>query len=271
MTPELRPAAVAGSFYAASPEGLAAEVDELLREATLSAFPVTRRPPKALLVPHAGYRYSGPVAASAYVLLAPFAATITRVVLIGPSHRAYFHGVALPEATAFDTPLGAVPVDAAAAALVPGVPRFAGAHTREHSLEVQLPFLQRVLERFSIVPVVAGDAEPEEVAAVLDALWGGPETLVVVSSDLSHYLSYAEARRADAGTVERILSLSPTPLRHDQACGATPVNGLLLLARRRHLRPVRLDVRNSGDTAGPRDQVVGYGAFAFHEEAADVD
>lgn len=268
MNLDLRPAAVAGSFYPASPGDLAAAVDALLREAAPAA--PARRPPKALLVPHAGYRYSGPVAASAYALLAPFATRLTRVVLIGPSHRAYFHGVALPEATAFDTPLGPVPVDPALAGSLPDVPRFAGAHAREHSLEVQLPFLQRVLPRFSIVPVVAGDAEPDEVAAVLDALWGGPETLVVVSSDLSHYLTYAEARRADEITAGRIAALSPTPLRHDQACGATPLNGLLVLARRRRLRVEQLDLRSSGDTAGPRDQVVGYAAFAFHEEAADV-
>jgi AmmeMemoRadiSam system protein B len=271
MPPELRPPAVAGSFYPAAPRHLLAEVDDLLREATVSLRPSLRRAPKALIVPHAGFRYSGPVAASAYTLLTPYAETFRRVVLLGPSHRAYFHGVALPEATAFETPLGVVGVDVEAAALVPDVPRLAAAHAREHSLEVELPFLVRVLPRFSIVPLVVGDADDDLVAAVVDALWGGPETLIVVSSDLSHYLTYEQARRVDAETASRIVDLSPVPLRHDQACGATPVNGLLAVARRRRLRPLRVDLRSSGDTAGSRDQVVGYGAFAFYEEDVDAD
>jgi hypothetical protein len=271
MNLALRPAAVAGTFYPAAPRHLQAEVDELLRDAVTSVRPGTRRPPKALIVPHAGYRYSGPVAASAYTLLTPFAESIRRVILVGPSHRAYFHGVALPEATAFETPLGAVLVDTKATAELSGVPRIAAAHAREHALEVQLPFLLRVLPRFAIVPLVAGDAAGGEVAAVLEALWGGPETLIVVSSDLSHYLPYNEARRVDTITAEQITDLSHEPLRHEQACGATPVNGLIVAARRHGLRPVRVDLRSSGDTAGSRDEVVGYGAFAFYEEAADAD
>lgn len=268
MPLELRPAAVAGSFYPASRQRLLAEVDELLRDAAAAPAVPTPRPPKALIVPHAGYRYSGPVAARAYVRLLPFAERVRRVVLIGPSHRVYFQGLALPEATAFDTPLGAVPVDAEAARAA-GVPRIAAAHAQEHSLEVELPFLVRVLPRFALVPLVAGEASGEEVAAVLDTLWGGPETLVVVSSDLSHYLPYERARRVDATTAERILALTETPLHHDQACGATPVNGLLICARERRLRVEQIDLRNSGDTAGSCEQVVGYGAFAFYEEAPD--
>jgi AmmeMemoRadiSam system protein B len=265
MTPETRPAAVAGTFYPSSPHLLASEVDALLRQAEP---PADGRRPKALIVPHAGYRYSGAIAASAYASLRPFTAEIRRVVLIGPSHRAYFQGVALPEADAFDTPLGPVAIDGDAVARIPGVPRLAAAHAREHALEVQLPFLMRMLERFSIVPLVAGEASGEEVAAVLDALWGGPETLVVVSSDLSHYLPYASAQRIDRATADRILALGPPPIVSDQACGALPVNGLLVVARRRGLHPALLDLRNSGDTAGSEDEVVGYGAFAFYEEAS---
>ncbi|APR74703.1 Hypothetical protein A7982_00049 [Minicystis rosea] len=271
MPSSLRPAAVAGSFYPASPPALRAEVDALLHEAAASAPPVTGRPPKALIVPHAGYRYSGPVAASAYALLSPSAERIQRVVLVGPSHRVAFRGIALPEAAAFDTPLGAVAIDAEAAASVPFVPRRAAPHAFEHALEVQLPFLVRLLPRFGAVPIVAGDAEGEEVEGLLDALWGGPETLIIISSDLSHYLPYEEARRIDEATAARIVALSETPLHHDEACGATPVNGLILAARRRGLRPVQLDLRNSGDTEGSRDQVVGYGSFAFHEETGDLD
>lgn len=235
MPSDLRPAAVAGSFYPAEPHRLQPEVDELLRAAA-AGRPTTSRPPKALIVPHAGYMYSGPIAASAYARLIPYADRIQRVVLVGPSHRVYFAGVALPEASAFETPLGVVSVDTEATALIADVPRLAAPHAREHALEVQLPFLQRVLSRFAIVPLLAGEAAGEMVAAVLDALWGGPETLIVISSDLSHYLPYETARRLDADTADRIVNLTETPLRHDQACGATPVNGLLICARRLGMR-----------------------------------
>jgi AmmeMemoRadiSam system protein B len=268
MSLELRPAAVAGTFYPAVPRHLAGEVDELLHHAGAKHAPP--RPPKALIVPHAGYRYSGPVAASAYACLVPFAEQIHRVVLLGPSHRAYLAGLALPEASVFETPLGPVEVDREALALIPGVPRSAAAHAREHSLEVQLPFLMRVLQRFEIVPLVAGDADTAEVAAVLDALWGGPETLIVISSDLSHYLPYEIARRTDEATARHIVDLVPAPIDHQEACGATGVNGLLVSARRRGLSPVLLDLRSSGDTAGGRAEVVGYGAFAIYEEAPDA-
>lgn len=268
MISELRPAAVAGTFYPAAPRLLRTEVDALLAAAPVAADPHVA--PKALIVPHAGYRYSGPIAATAYARLRPFANQYRRVVIAGPSHRAYFQGVALPEAAAFETPFGTVPVDTEAAAQIPGALRLEAAHAREHALEVQLPFLSRVLSRFAIVPIVAGDAKGGDVAQVLDALWGGPETLIVVSSDLSHYLPYDEAKRIDEGTAQQIDTLSPLPLHHDQACGATPVNGLLIVARRRGLRVERLDVRNSGDTSGARDQVVGYASFALYEEAPDV-
>jgi len=263
-TPLVRPAAVAGTFYPGTPSRLQKEVDDLLDHAKVGSDPA----PKALIVPHAGYIYSGPIAARAYARLRPAADRITRVVLLGPAHRAYVDGLALPEANVFDTPLGPVEIDAEPAAALPGVVRSAIAHAREHSLEVQLPFLQRILRRFRLIPFAVGDARPEIVANVIEALWGGPETAVLVSSDLSHYLPYDVGREIDQETADRIVGLSPHLIDHDHACGATPINGLLAVARRRHLRAELIDRRSSGDTAGDKSAVVGYGAFAFHEEGA---
>jgi len=262
---KIRPAAVAGTFYPADAAALRAAVDRLLA----AAAPAPRDAPaiKALIVPHAGYLYSGPIAASAYARLAPATAGIHRVVLLGPAHRVALRGLALPGADAFATPLGNVAVDAAGAALARRLPQIADnplAHAGEHSLEVQLPFLQRMLGAFGLVPLVVGAATAESVAEVLDLLWGGPETLIVVSSDLSHYHSYQEAQEIDSATAGAILDLAPR-LDHEEACGAAPVNGLLLAARRRGLVPSLLDLRNSGDTAGDRRQVVGYAAFGFTE------
>lgn len=257
----IRKPAVAGMFYPADAEELGQMVADCLNGAER-----TGAPPRAVIAPHAGYVYSGPIAASAYVRLEPHAGTITRVVLIGPSHRVRLRGLALPEADGFATPLGVVPVDRAAAARILSLPQVSvmeSAHADEHSLEVHLPFLQTVLDAFSVVPLVAGDATAEEVAEVLDVLWTGPETLVVVSSDLSHYHDYDTARRMDAATSAAIEALDDSAIGADQACGRVPVNGLLLLARRRGLRAQAIDVRNSGDTAGPREQVVGYGAYVF--------
>jgi AmmeMemoRadiSam system protein B len=237
-------------------------VDGYLAEATAEDTP-----PKALIAPHAGYIYSGPIAASAYATLAPAHATITRVVLLGPAHRVRVRGLAASSAAQFETPLGAIDLDRDAIELaltLPQVKLMDEAHVLEHSLEVQLPFLQEVLDRFSLAPFVVGDAGADEVAEVLDLLWGGPETLIVISSDLSHYHDYATARRLDAATTLAIESLRPQDIGYDQACGRIPVNGLLALARRRGLHAQTLDLRNSGDTAGPRDQVVGYGAYVFH-------
>lgn len=254
----VRPPAVAGSFYPSDGPTLASLVDRLVADARRSS-PGGGPAPKAIIVPHAGYRYSGPIAASGYAAIAPAAGTIARVVLVGPSHRVRFDGLALPGADRFDTPLG--PVRAAAVDL-PGVIVSARAHAGEHALEVQLPFLQRVLGDVEVIPLLAGDASGESVAAVLDALWGGTDTVIVVSSDLSHYHPWPEAVRLDAESAAQIRALGPL-LADDQACGATPINGLLVAARRLGLRVECLDVRNSGDTAGPRDAVVGYGAFAF--------
>ncbi len=261
-----REPAVAGLFYPEDEATLRAQVADYL--ATGRAVAPPGRPPKALIAPHAGYLYSGPVAGSAYARLAPCARGIRRVVLLGPSHRVPLPGLAVPESEAFRTPLGTVPLDTPAleelVARLPQVRRLEQAHAQEHSLEVHLPFLQEVLEEgFRLLPLVVGEADPEVVAEVLDHLWGGEETLLVISSDLSHYLDYESARRLDALTSEAILALRPEGVGPHQACGRRPIAGLLLAARRRGLEAELLDLRNSGDTAGPRDQVVGYGAYAF--------
>ena len=262
--PSIRPAAVAGMFYPGTPAVLGAAVRAYLAEAQ-SAAEAVAPVPKALIVPHAGYVYSAAVAAPAYRRIAAARGTIRRVVLLGPVHRVPVRGLALPAAQAFATPLGTVRVDADAVAHALEMPQVAvneAAHALEHSLEVQLPFLQTVLDEFSVVPFAVGDASAEEVAAVIERLWGGPETLIVVSSDLSHYHPYAAARQIDRGTAAAILALDAA-LDHEQACGATPINGLALCARRRHLEPELIDLRNSGDTAGDKSRVVGYAAFAF--------
>ncbi len=260
---DVRPPAVAGMFYPAR----RGELERLLADCFAQARPRAGIRPKALIVPHAGYVYSGPVAASAYALLQPLRDVVTRVVLLGPVHRVWVPGLALPGAEAFDTPLGRVPVDQAAIAHIADLPQVSvsvAAHAQEHSLEVHLPFLQRTLAAFSLVPLAVGDAAPEEVAQVLERLWGGEETLIVVSTDLSHFLPYALAERTDQDTARAILR-GDTNLLGEQACGAYPVNGLLLAARRRGLAAELLDLRNSGDTAGDRSRVVGYGAFALTE------
>lgn len=257
--------AVAGTFYPGDPAALAAEVAAYLGEAAAPAR--AGRAPKAIIAPHAGYAYSGPIAASIYARLAPRAGAIRRVVLAGPAHRVFVRGVAVPAADAFATPLGRVPLDheaIEALRALPFVEVSERAHAQEHSLEVHLPFLQSVLGDFRLVPLVVGEARPEHMAALFDTLWGGEETLVVVSSDLSHYLPYEAARKRDAATAASIMRLDPS-LAPEDACGAAPINGLLALARRRGLEAERIDLRTSGDTAGGRDRVVGYGAFAFHE------
>ncbi|RZV32779.1 MAG: AmmeMemoRadiSam system protein B [Chromatiales bacterium] len=257
----IRNPAVAGQFYSGNPQELRATVATLLDETQAMDTPA----PKALIVPHAGYMYSGPVAASAYALLRPYRRQYTRVVLLGPCHRMPVNGLALSSAEAYRMPIGDIPLDQAAVAHldIPGVRVVDAAHASEHSLEVHLPFLQAVLGEFAVVPIVVGDAAPELVAELLDALWGGPETLIVVSSDLSHYRPYFNARAIDAVTCDAIENLDAVRLDHDMACGAIPVAGLLLAAKQRGLKVTTLDLRNSGDTAGERDSVVGYGAWMF--------
>ncbi len=259
-----REPAVAGMFYPASPGELRALVDRLLDQVEIPARPAQ---PKALIVPHAGYVYSGPIAASAFARVKPFADTIERVVLVGPAHRVYVEGLGAPEAARLRTPLGELDVDQAALAEL-GVPANAAAHAREHSLEVELPFLQCVAPKAKVVvPLIGSQAPPELVGAALEALWGGEETLIVVSSDLSHYLPYADARVVDEQTCGRILAGQPE-IAGDRACGAIGINGLLWVARRRGLRAELLDLRSSGDTEGSQDEVVGYAAFAFYEESS---
>jgi AmmeMemoRadiSam system protein B len=263
----VRPAAVAGFFYPEDAGALARDVAALLAEAEPAVGAAVV--PKAIIAPHAGYVYSGPIAARAYATLRPARDRIRRVVLLGPTHRTPVRGLAVPAATAFASPLGTVVIDRAAIACVADLPQVVvsdSVHALEHSLEVHLPFLQSVLGEFELAPFAVGRASPEDVAQVLERLWGGAETLIVVSSDLSHYLPYAVAREADRETVDAILSLDAV-IDHEHACGGTPVNGLLLAARRHRLRPHLLDLRNSGDTAGDRSRVVGYCSIAFEEVA----
>jgi AmmeMemoRadiSam system protein B len=259
---KIRPAAVAGAFYPAQASMLARNVTAMLAEVEGRSTPDT---PKAIIAPHAGYVYSGPIAANAYASLRHARDRIRRVVLLGPAHRVFVRGLAIPSAAAFAAPLGTVPIDRAAldrASTLSQVVVNDNAHALEHSLEVHLPFLQSVLRDFALAPFAVGRASPEEVAEVLDLLWGGDETLIVVSSDLSHYLPYAVAQRMDRETVDAILRLE-VGVGEDRACGGAPLNGLLLAARRHGLRPRLLDLRNSGDTAGDKSRVVGYCAVAF--------
>ncbi len=267
----IRPAAVAGAFYPADPALLADAVQGYLHEAAAPAS--GERPPKAIIAPHAGYIYSGPVAAYAYRRVAALRGTVSRVVLAGPAHRVPVPGAAVPLAGAFATPLGTVALDEEAIGRLrrlPFVETSDRAHALEHSLEVHLPFLQAVLGDFRLVPIVVGGASPGEVAAMFEEVWGGDETLIVVSSDLSHFLPYAAACRRDRATADGILRLDAR-IEPEEACGAAPVNGLLEVARRRHLVPELVDLRNSGDTAGGRDRVVGYASFVFREPVGGHD
>ncbi len=262
----VRPPAVAGQFYPDDAATLAAEVDGYLAAAQVPGGDADNAPPKALIVPHAGYMYSAPVAATAYARLAPLRGTVRRVVLMGPSHRVMLSGLALSSSTAFATPLGEVATDSEARETLLDLPQvhvMDDAHAAEHSLEVHLPFLLSCLDDFTVVPLVAGSASAEDVAQVLEHLWGGPETLIVISSDLSHYHDYDTATRMDAATSHAIETLAPDDIDEEGACGRIPVRGLLTVAREKGLHAQTVDLRNSGDTAGPRDQVVGYGSYVI--------
>ncbi|MBA3056851.1 MAG: AmmeMemoRadiSam system protein B [Gammaproteobacteria bacterium] len=267
----VRPPAVAGAFYPGEASVLRHDVTALLGQARPEAEARTATP-KALIVPHAGYVYSGAIAAQAYARLAPLRTSIRRVILLGPVHRVPVRGLALPGVAAFDTPLGRIAIDQEAVAIIAHLPQVVvsrAAHAQEHSLEVQLPFLQVVLVDFKLVPLAVGDATPAQVAEVLEALWGGPETLIVISSDLSHFLPYDSAQALDQGTVQNMMQLNSS-ITHHQACGAAPVNGLLQAARQHHLQPELLGLCNSGDTAGDKSRVVGYAALAFRPEPGNV-
>ena len=260
-----RPPAVAGLFYPANANELRHDVSGYIEASSPRAAPAD--PPKALIVPHAGYQYSGPVAGFAYRCLRDWSASIRHVVMIGPSHRVALRGLAVPSVDQFATPLGNVPVDAAGRRRLCELGLVGisdAAHAAEHSLEVQLPFLQVALEDFDILPITVGFASPEQVARVIDATWGGPDTLVLVSSDLSHYHTWHEARQLDAETTRAIIERR-SDLPDEHACGACGINALMQVARRRGLAVELLDLRNSGDTAGDRSRVVGYGSYVLHE------
>jgi len=258
----IRKAAVAGQFYEADTVSLQQQVGDLMS----ANQPGLKSIPKALIVPHAGYIYSGSTAARAYGCLESQRDQIRRVVLLGPAHRVFLDGMAVPSVDLFTTPLGDVPLDRDVIEQITGMPGVSvsdQAHQDEHCLEVQLPFLQTLLTRFTLVPVVVGDCDPDRVAAVIDQLWGGSDTLVVISTDLSHFLSYEEASLVDTRTCRRILEKADS-LSGEEACGARALNGLMRSEHVRALDVELLAVCNSGDTAGTKDRVVGYGAFLLH-------
>ncbi len=265
----VRQSAVAGAFYPGNARELDTAVRAYLDEAGAWQGPV----PKAIIAPHAGYVYSGPVAATAYVRLAAVRDVITRVVLLGPCHRVPVKGLAASSADAFVTPLGQIPLDRKAIEDMLDMSQvqiFDQPHALEHSLEVHLPFLQEMLGEFSLVPLVVGPASADEIAEVLDRLWGGPETLIVISTDLSHYLDYESAIDIDARTCKAIENMDGNAISDNAACGRYPVRGLLATAKRRAMTIETVDLRNSGDTAGPRNQVVGYGSWVLTEGDADA-
>ncbi|HLY87527.1 MAG TPA: AmmeMemoRadiSam system protein B [Acetobacteraceae bacterium] len=272
MMNAIRQPAVAGTFYPAQRDVLERQLTQFLSEAANDAPAAAS--PKAIIGPHAGYIYSGSVAARAYARLAGARGRIKRVVLIGPSHYIAFRGIAVDASEAWAMPSGTVTIDREAFDLLRAMPMVGvldAAHEREHALEVHVPFLQQVLGDFRLVPIVTGDAPPEAVAAVIEALWGGPETLIVISTDLSHYLDYAACQQIDQATADAIERFDPDVLTPTHACGSLATKGLLRAAKARGMAIERLDLRNSGDTAGPRDRVVGYGAWALYERGAVDD
>jgi MEMO1 family protein len=264
----VRPPAVAGLFYPDHPDELRTTLARLLgRACSHTHAPDGLAAPKAIIAPHAGYTYSGPIAASAYERVATLDRVVERVLLLGPAHRVLLDGAAVPSVEAFATPLGLVEIDRQARDIALDCPAIHVddiAHSAEHSLEVHLPFLQHVLGAgVRVLPIVVGTDSAATVGAAIDALWGGPETLIVVSTDLSHYEPYDIAQRHDRRTADAIVAGAFNEIRPEDACGAYPVRGLLAAAQRRELDAELLDLRNSGDTAGTHDRVVGYGAFAL--------
>ena len=256
---KIREPAIAGSFYPADPEELQSMLHSYLAESATDGSP-----PKAMIVPHAGYIYSGPVAASGYARLQQAAGHIDQVILLGPAHRVAFSGLAASSADGFRTPLGTIALDRAAITdllTLPQVHVNDEAHRLEHSLEVHLPFLQVILNQFTLVPLVVGDASADEVCEVIGKFWDRPGTVIIISSDLSHYHDYDTAVQLDKMTASAIENLALEKIGYEHACGRNPVNGLLLYARQHGLSVHTVDLRNSGDTAGPRDQVVGYGSW----------
>ncbi len=256
----VRQAAVAGLFYPGDSQELSDMVVELL-----DAAPPPSTDPRALIAPHAGYIYSGPVAATAYGQLSAQRNTTRRVLLLGPSHRVPFAGLALSSAERYATPVGDVAIDTGACRELLHLPMVGvldEAHAQEHSLEVHLPFLLTILDDFQLIPVVVGDASPHEVAPIIESFWDRDDTLIVVSSDLSHFLDYETANRADRETTRAIEGYAQN-IRPEQACGCRAINGLMKVAEDHALNVTTLDLRNSGDTAGDHARVVGYGAYAL--------
>ncbi len=266
----VREPAVAGLFYPGNARELATEVNTLLHAARhQDSGNNPQQSCKAIIVPHAGYRYSGSTAASAFARLYSQRDSIQRVILLGPAHRIQLRGLAVMDVKYFRSPLGDIPQDSRAVnqlLTLPQVQTLDAAHWQEHSLEVQLPFLQTVLKEFTLVPIAIGSATALDVDQVLDLLWGGPETLIVISSDLSHYHDYKTAQYIDRSTCEAIEQLDIEHIDYQQACGCVGVKGLLRVARRRHLSVITLALCNSGDTAGDPARVVGYGSWVFSEE-----
>lgn len=260
---KIRQPAVAGLFYPADPGRLREMANEFLETAVPPATPLN---PKAIIAPHAGYIYSGPIAGSAFKPWQGQMDNVTRILLIGPAHTMAITGLAGVSASAMRTPLGDVLVDEEGMKMLRPLPQVQihdGAHSREHCLEVMLPFLQLIAPQAKIVPLVVGQGHGREVAEVLQILWGGPETRIVISSDLSHYYDYHTAKKLDAATAQAVETLQPEELSSESACGRIPIQGLLYQARAHHLNAHTVDLRNSGDTAGSHDRVVGYGAFLF--------
>ena len=260
---QIRLPAVAGLFYPADKQTLEHDIQQYLDEANYGRDII----PKAIVVPHAGYVYSGPIAASAYKQVIPFKNKINRVVLLGPSHRVAFNGLAIPESDTFNTPLGNIQIDQEGIQQLADLPQVIvsdKAHSEEHSIEVQLPFLQEILDDFSLIPIVVGDADRYEVAEVIQKFWGDEHTLIVISTDLSHYHEYNEAKRIDRLTSDAIENLKPDLIDYDDACGRNGLKGMLTVAAEKNLSDDILDLRNSGDTAGDKSRVVGYGAYVIH-------
>jgi AmmeMemoRadiSam system protein B len=263
---QIRQPAVAGMFYPADKQSLQDDVQQYLQQSNQAHIDPTIIP-KGIIVPHAGYIYSGAIAASAYKLILPLKDKINRVVLLGPSHRVAFSGLAVPESDVFNTPLGTIPVDQEAIKLLASLTQVTTseqAHQEEHSLEVQLPFLQEILADFTLVPLVVGDCERHDVAEVINALYGDEHTLIVISTDLSHFHSYNEAQGIDQATSDAIVNLKPDLIDYKDACGCNGLKGLLTVATEKNLSVELLDLKNSGDTAGDKNRVVGYGAYVFH-------
>lgn len=256
--------AVAGIFYASEPKKLDSEVAHYLT----SDFRQSTVRPKILIVPHAGYQYSASVAAKAYLQLQKFSGKIKNVILVGPSHRVAFNGIAVSSADDFKTPLGNVALNKEIIGEMiknnHDVLYYDAAHQEEHCLEVQLPFLQKVLNKFKIVPLVYGNISPEKLAVALEPYLQDDKNIVIISADLSHYYNYDTAKDIDAETADKINSREPSLTEH-MSCGATGINAALILAKKDHLHPDMLELANSGDTSGDKERVVGYGAWSFSE------